>query len=90
MGGRTEMKKLNLDFIGEIVSSPAGMCSWSGTTITFYGKFKGGDYKYKNDKFQRENLIEAVISNNRPAEEYFQCSAFQTIPEKYLYIEELK
>lgn len=82
------MKKLNLDFIGEIVSSPAGICSWSGTTITFYGKFKGDDYKYKSDKFQRENLIEAVISNNRPADEYFKCSAFQTIPEKYLYIED--
>ncbi len=33
------MKKINLDFIGEIVSSPKGMCSWSGTTISFWGKF---------------------------------------------------
>lgn len=82
------MKKLNLDFIGEIVSSPAGMSSWYGTTITFYGKFKDGDYKYESDKFQRENLIEAVISNNRPSKEYFNCSAFQTIPEKYLYAED--
>lgn len=82
------MKKLNLDFIGEIVNSPAGMSSWSGTTITFYGKFKDGDYKYGSHKFQRENLIEAVISNNIPSKEYFKCSAFQTIPEKYLYIED--
>ena len=84
------MKKLNLDFIGEIVSSPAGNCSWSGTTIRFYGKFKGGNYKYNSDKFKRENLIEAVISQDRPSKEYFYCSAFQTIPEKYLYIEVLK
>jgi hypothetical protein len=79
------MKKLNLDFIGEIVSSPGGMCSWSGSTIRFYGKFKNGDYKYKSEKFKRENLIEAVISEDRPSNEYFVCSAFQTIPEKYLY-----
>jgi hypothetical protein len=82
------MKKINLDFIGEIVSSPAGMCSWSGTTIRFYGKFKDGDYKYNSEKFKRENLIEAVISEDRPSKEYFYCSAFQIIPEKYLYIED--
>jgi hypothetical protein len=82
------MKKLNLDFIGEIVSSPAGNSSWSGTTITFWGKFKDGDYKYKSDKFNRENLIEAFLIEKtpKPSEEHFYCTAFQTIPEKYLYI----
>ena len=88
-------QKLNLDFIGEIVSSPAGMCSWSGTTVTFYGKFKDGDYKYKSDKFNRENLIEAILTQrfgkgDRPSKDHYMCSAFQVIPEKYLFIEDEK
>ena len=87
------MKKLNLDFIGDIVSSPAGMCSWSGTTITFYGKFKDWDYKYKSDKFERKNLIEAILiesfdKESRPSKDHYECSAFQVIPEKYLFIED--
>jgi len=82
------MKKLNLEYIGEIVSSPDGMCSWVGDTVTFYGKFKDGDYKYKSDKYTRENLIEAVVSETKPSKEYDRCIAFQTIPEKYLYIEQ--
>lgn len=82
------MKKLNLDFIGEIVSSPAGTCSWSGTTITFWGKFKDGDYKYNSLKFNRKNLIEAFLIEKtpKPSKEHFYCTAFQIIPEKYLYI----
>lgn len=82
------MKKLNLDFIGEIVSSPAGRSSWGGTSITFFGKFKDGDYEYKSHKFQRENLIEAVVSKDRPSKEYYWCTALQVIPEKYLYLNE--
>lgn len=88
------MKKLNLDFIGEIVSSPAGLCSWSGTTVTFYGKFKDGDYKYRSDMFKRENLIEAILTerfgdkSSRPSKDYHMCTAFQVIPEKYLFIED--
>lgn len=87
------MKKLNLDFIGEIVSSPAGMCSWAGTTVTFYGKFKEGDYKYKSEMFKRENLIEAILietfdKDNRPSKDHYECCAFQEIPEKYLFIED--
>ena len=87
------MKKLNLDFIGEIVSSPAGMCSWSGTTVTFYGKFKEGDYNYKSEMFKRENLIEAILietihKDNRPSKDHYMCSAFQVIPEKYLFIDD--
>lgn len=89
------MKKLNLDFIGEIVSSPAGTCSWFGTTITFYGKFKEGDYKHKSDMFNRENLIEAFLTQrfdkaSRPSKDHYMCSAFQVVPEKYLFIEELE
>ena len=89
------MKKLNLDFIGEIVSSPAGMCSWSGTTVTFYGKFGEGDYKYKSDMFKRENLIEAVLTqrfseDSIPSKDHHMCTAFQVIPEKYLFIEDWK
>ena len=85
------MKKLNLGFIGEIVSSPAGKACYSGTTISFYGKFKEGEYRYKSDKFTRENLIEAIHINfkepcPKPSEDYFYCVAFQKIPEKYLYI----
>lgn len=84
------MKKLNLEFIGDIVHSPAGMCSWSGTTITFYGKFKEGDYKYKSDMFKRENLIEAILTErfdgaSKPSKDHHRCSAFQVIPEKYLF-----
>lgn len=82
------MKKLNLDFIGKIVSSPAGITSWSGTSITFFGKFKDGDYEYESQKFQRENLIEAVASKDRPSNEYYWCTALQVIPEKYLYLNE--
>lgn len=87
------MKKLNLDFIGEIVSSPAGKCSWSGTTFTFYGKFKEGEYKHKSDMFTRENLIEAFLTQpfskgSSPSKDHYRCSAFQVIPEKYLFIEE--
>jgi hypothetical protein len=82
------MKKLNIEFIGEIVNSPAGRSSWSGTTVSFYGKFKDGDYKYKSDKYTRENLIEAVVSDTNLSKEYDRCTAFQTIPEKYLYIED--
>jgi hypothetical protein len=88
-------KKLNLDFIGEIVSSPAGMCSWYGTTVTFYGKFKDGDYKHESDKFNRENLIEAILiqgfgEGGSPSKDHYMCSAFQEIPEKYLFIEDEK
>ena len=87
------MKKLNLDFIGEIVSSPAGMCSWGGSSISFYGKFKEGNYEYKNDKFKKENLVEAIpISyrepNSKPPKGYYRCTALQVIPEKYLFIED--
>lgn len=88
------MKKLNLEFIGEIVSSPRGMCSWSGTSISFWGKFKDGDYKYKSGKFKRENLIEAIPvdytnpKESKPSKEYYLCSALQVIPDKYKFIEE--
>lgn len=89
------MKKLNLDFIGEIVSSPAGVCSWSGTTVTFYGKFKDGDYKHNSYKFNRENLIEAILiqgfgKGGSPSKDHYRCSAFQVIPEEYLFIEDEK
>jgi hypothetical protein len=82
------MKKLNLDFIGEIYSSPAGRCCWGGSAITFYGKFKDGNYKYKSEKYTRENLIEAVDSKTKPSNEYDRCTATQVIPERYLYIED--
>jgi hypothetical protein len=79
--------RLNLEFIGEIVSSPNGKSSWSGTTVTFWGKFKETEKPY--GKFTRENLIEAIsindFSEKRPSKEYYRCTAFQIIPDKYKY-----
>jgi hypothetical protein len=80
------MTKLNLEFIGEIVSSPSGMCSWSGTTVRFWGKFKEGKNEKRYSRFTRDNLIEAIaITEERPSKEYHRCSAFQVVPEKYMY-----
>ena len=82
------MKKYNLDFIGTIVSSPDGMCSWGGTTIGFWGKFKEKQ-PYQYTRFERENLIEAIpLTEERPSKDYYRCLAFQRILEKYLFIEE--
>lgn len=81
------MKKLNLDFIGEIISSPAGLSTFYGTTVSFYGKFKDGNYKYESDKYTRQNLIEAVkIEHNIPPDGYFRCSALMVVPEQHLFI----
>ncbi|QGT54361.1 hypothetical protein b3_0117 [Synechococcus phage B3] len=80
----TIMRKFNLDFIGEIVSSPAGKSTWCGTTIRFYGKFKEPEIAYQ--RYRRENLIEAIEIKDRPPEGYHMCSAFQVIPEQYLYL----
>lgn len=80
------MNKLNLDFIGEIVSSPSGLCSWSGTTVRFWGKFKEGKNEKHYRRFTRDNLIEAIaITEERPSNEYHRCSAFQVVPDKYKY-----
>lgn len=82
------MRKINLEFIGEIVSSPRGMCSWSGTTIYFWGKFKKDEEQGKRVDFKRENLIEALeYSEERPSKEHFQCGALQVVPEHFLYLE---
>lgn len=82
------MKKYNLEFIGTIVSSPDGKSSWGGTTVSFWGKFKEKQ-PYQYTRFERENLIEAIPSTEeRPSKEYYRCSAFQVIPEKYLFIED--
>ena len=82
------MKKFNLDFIGTIVSSPKGVCSWSGTTYSFWGKFKEDpNYKYGKYNFTREFLIEAIpIKEERPSGDYYRCSGILTVPEKYLYV----
>ena len=75
------MKKFNLEFIGDIVSSPRGRGSWAGSTVTFWGKFNEDD----NKRYRRENLIEAISSEKQPSRQHFRCSAFQIIPEKYLF-----
>ena len=82
--------KLNLDFIGQIVSSPAGQCSWGGTGITFWGKFKDAEANEKRySKYQRDNLIEAIPHFvERPSKNHFRCTALQVVPENYLYIQE--
>lgn len=82
------MRKLNPEFIGMIVSSPDGMGSWAGTTVSFWGKFKEKQ-EYQYTQFERENLIEALQGiGKRPSKEYHMCIAFQKIPEKYLYLED--
>ena len=82
------MRKLNPEFIGMIVSSPDGMGSWAGTTVSFWGKFKEKQ-EYQYTRFERENLIEAFeYTNERPSNDYYRCIAFQKIPEKYLYLED--
>jgi hypothetical protein len=81
------MKKYNPEFIGTIVSSPDGKSSWAGTTITFWGKFKEKQ-PYHYTQFERENLIEALEwTKEGPSKEHHLCTAFQKIPEKYLYLE---
>jgi hypothetical protein len=81
------MKKLNLDFIGEIVSSPKGMCSWSGTGVTFWGKFKNVEGQ-KWGRFEREHLIEAIcISEERPSKEHYECVALQIVPDNYKFLD---
>jgi hypothetical protein len=85
------MKKFNLEFIGEIVSSPAGMSSWAGTTVTFWGKFDDSGIEKSYQKFKRERLIEAIpINNERPSKEHHRCTAFQTIPEHYLFLDPMQ
>jgi hypothetical protein len=36
------MRRYNLTFTGEIVSSPGDKSSWAGTTVSFWGKFNEG------------------------------------------------
>lgn len=82
------MKKLNLDYIGEIVSTPRGMSSWSGTTVRFWGKFNEDNLEKYEPKYTRERLIEAIsITEERPSKKYHQCSALQIIPEYLLYVD---
>jgi hypothetical protein len=81
------MRKFNLDFIGEIVSSPKGMCSWSGTTVSFWGKFNEEGITRSWEKFERERLIEAIpLSEERPSKDHYHCKAFQVIPEEFLFL----
>lgn len=84
------MKKFNLDFIGEIVSSPKGMCSWSGSTISFWGKFRiDPEYQYGKYSYSRNTLVEAIdINEERPSKEYYKCTAFLIVPEELLYIKD--
>jgi hypothetical protein len=85
------MKKFNLEFIGEIVSSPKGMCSWSGTTVSFWGKFNEEGITQSWEKFERERLIEAIpLSEERPSKDYYECKAFQIIPEEYLLLDPMQ
>lgn len=85
------MKKFNLEFIGEIVSSPKGMCSWSGTTVSFWGKFNEEGITKSWEKFERERLIEAIpLSEERPSKDHYQCKAFQIIPEEYLFLDPIE
>ena len=82
------MKKLNLDFIGEVVSSPRGLCSWSGSTISFWGKFTiDPEYQYAKYSYNRNTLIEAIdINEERPSKKHYMCSAFLIVPDEYLYL----
>jgi hypothetical protein len=82
------MKKFNLNFIGEIVSSPRGMCSWDGTTVGFWGKFDEEGISRSWEKFERERLIEAIpLSEERPSKNHYDCIAFLIAPENLLFEE---
>ena len=84
------MKKLNLDFIGEVVSSPRGLSTWSGSTISFWGKFKiDPEYQYGKYSFNRNTLIEAIdINEEQPSKEHYRCIAFLIIPDELLYVKD--